>query len=138
MWGCVAYVHIPREKGLGKLGNHGQKGHFIGIKTQGIFWILIPETGEIIRSQNIQFEEGLGHQTLTPAGDYFVKMIMILTLISSYLHPKTPMTHYQSNQALSQTYLYLLSHHNLKNINELCTHLHHEHQLAWQDHNQQI
>lgn len=50
VWGCVAYVHIPRGKGLGKLGNCGQKGCFIGIKTQGIFRILIPETGEIIRS----------------------------------------------------------------------------------------
>jgi hypothetical protein len=72
VWGCVAYVHIPREKGLGKLGNRGQKGRFIGIETQGIFWILIPETGEIIRSRNVRFEEGLGHRTLTPTGDYFV------------------------------------------------------------------
>ena len=33
VWGCIAYVHIPREKGLGKLGNCGQKGRFIGIRT---------------------------------------------------------------------------------------------------------
>ena len=72
VWGCVAYVYILKEKGLGKLGNHGQKGHFIGIETRGIFWILIPETGEIIRSQNVRFEKGLRHQTLTPTGDYFV------------------------------------------------------------------
>jgi hypothetical protein len=26
VWGCIAYVHIPKEKGLGKLGNRGQKG----------------------------------------------------------------------------------------------------------------
>jgi hypothetical protein len=71
VWGCVAYVHIPKEKGLGKLGNRGQKGRFIGIETRGIYRILIPETGEIVRSRNVRFEEGLGHRTLTPEGDYF-------------------------------------------------------------------
>lgn len=26
VWGCVAYVHIPYEKGSGKLADRGQKG----------------------------------------------------------------------------------------------------------------
>jgi hypothetical protein len=32
---------------------------------------LIPETGVIIQSRNVVFEEGLGHRTLTPEGEYF-------------------------------------------------------------------
>ena len=72
VWGCIAYVHIPKEKGLGKLGNRGQKGRLIGVESRGIFRILIPETGEIIRSRNVRFEEGPGHRTLTQEGEYFV------------------------------------------------------------------
>jgi len=32
VWGCVAYVHIPKEKGRGKLSDWGQKERLIGIE----------------------------------------------------------------------------------------------------------
>jgi len=32
VWGCVAYVHVPKEKDRGKLSNQGQKGRLIGIE----------------------------------------------------------------------------------------------------------
>lgn len=71
VWGCIAYVHIPREKNGGKLGNRGIKGRLIGIEGRGLYRVLIPETGEIIRSRNVKFEEGSGHRTLTTEGEYF-------------------------------------------------------------------
>lgn len=70
VWGCIAYVHITPEKGGGKLGNRGQRGRLIGMEGRGIYRILIPETGQIVRSCNVQFEEGTGHRTLTPEGEY--------------------------------------------------------------------
>jgi hypothetical protein len=48
-----------------------QKGRLIGIESRGIYRILIPETGEILRSRNVRFKEGMGHRTLTTEGDYF-------------------------------------------------------------------
>jgi len=36
VWGCVAYVHIPFEKGRSKLATRGQKGRMIGIEGKGI------------------------------------------------------------------------------------------------------
>ena len=91
VWGCIAYVHILKEKGLGKLGNRGQKGRMIGIETRGIFRILIPETGEIIRSRNVRFEEGIGHRTLTPEGEYFVNDLNEDVNLD-FLLPQTPQT----------------------------------------------
>jgi hypothetical protein len=72
VWGCVAYVHIPKEKGGGKLADRGQKGRLIGIEGRGLYRVLISETGVIIRSRNVKFEEGIGHRTLTAEGEYFV------------------------------------------------------------------
>jgi len=37
----------------------------------GLYRILIPETGAIIRLRNVKFKEELGHHTLTPEGEYF-------------------------------------------------------------------
>ena len=70
VWGCVAYVYIPKKKGGSKLSNRGQKGRLIGIESRGLYRILILETGLIIRSRNVIFEEGLGHHTLMPEGEY--------------------------------------------------------------------
>src|ERR1700678_2761142 len=71
VWGCIAYVYIPSEKGGGKLADRGQKGRLMGMEGRGLYRILIRETGQIIRSHNIIFEEGLGHRTLTAEGEYF-------------------------------------------------------------------
>jgi hypothetical protein len=71
VWGCIAYVYIPSEKGGGKLADRGQKGRLMGMEGRGLYRILIPETGQIIRSRNVIFEEGLGHRTLTAEGEYF-------------------------------------------------------------------
>jgi hypothetical protein len=68
--GCVAYVHIPYEKGGGKLADRGQKGRLMGLEG---YRVLIPETGQIIRSRNVVFEEGLGRRTLTDEGKYCVE-----------------------------------------------------------------
>ncbi|GLB45342.1 hypothetical protein LshimejAT787_2200050 [Lyophyllum shimeji] len=72
VWGCIAYVHIPSEKGGGKLADRGQKGRLMGVEGQGLYRILIPETGQVIRPRNVRFEEGFGHRTLTAEGEYFV------------------------------------------------------------------
>jgi hypothetical protein len=37
----------------------------------GIYGVLIPETGQIIRSWNVVFKEGIGHCMLTAEGEYF-------------------------------------------------------------------
>ena len=71
VWGCIAFVYIPSEKGQGKLGDRGQKGRLLGMEGRGIYRILIPETGQILRSRNVVFEEGFGHRTLTAEGEYF-------------------------------------------------------------------
>ena len=44
----------------------------MGLEDQGIYRGLILETGKIIRSRNVVFEEGLGHHMLTDEGEYFV------------------------------------------------------------------
>jgi hypothetical protein len=67
----MVYVHIPIEKGRSKLSDRGQRGRLIGIEGWGLYRIFIPETGAIIRSRNVKFEEGLGHRTLTAEGEYF-------------------------------------------------------------------
>ena len=71
VWGCIAFVYIPKEKGGGKLGDRGQKGRLMGMEGRGLYRVLIPETGQIIRSRNVFFEEGFGHHTLTVEGEYF-------------------------------------------------------------------
>jgi hypothetical protein len=71
VWGCIAFVFIPSEKDGGKLGDRGQKGRLVGMEGRGVYRVLIPETGQIIKSRNIVFEEGLGHRTLTTEGEYF-------------------------------------------------------------------
>ena len=68
VWGCIAYIYIPSEKGGGKLADRGQKGRLMGMEGRGLYRILIPKTGQIIRSRNVIFEEGLGHRTLTAEG----------------------------------------------------------------------
>jgi hypothetical protein len=70
IWGCVAYVHIPKEKGGSKLSNRGQKRRLIGIEGHGLYRVLILETNTVMRSRNVKFEKGLGHCTLTPEGEY--------------------------------------------------------------------
>lgn len=64
-------MHIPYEKGGGKLADQGQKRYLIGMEGRGIYHILIPKTGQIIRSRNVVFKEGLGHCMLTDEGEYF-------------------------------------------------------------------
>jgi hypothetical protein len=71
VWGCIAFVYIPSEKDGGKLGDHGQKGRLVGMKGHEIYRVLVPKTGQIIRSRNVVFEEGIGHRTLTAKGEYF-------------------------------------------------------------------
>jgi Reverse transcriptase (RNA-dependent DNA polymerase)/gag-polypeptide of LTR copia-type/GAG-pre-integrase domain len=71
VWGCIAFVYIPKEKNGGKLGDRGQKGRLMGMEGRGLYRVLIPETGQIIRSRNVVFEEGFGHRTLTDEGEYF-------------------------------------------------------------------
>jgi hypothetical protein len=44
----------------------------IRIEGHGLYRVLIPETGAIIQSRNVKFEEGLGHRTLTAEGKYFL------------------------------------------------------------------
>jgi hypothetical protein len=48
MWGCMAYVYIPKEKGRSKLSDQGQKGRLIRIEGHGLYRVLIPEMGAII------------------------------------------------------------------------------------------
>jgi len=72
VWGCVAYVHIPKEKGGSKLSDQRQRGRLIGIEGRGLYRVLILETGAIVQWRNVKFEEGLGHYTLTPEGEYFL------------------------------------------------------------------
>jgi hypothetical protein len=71
VWGCIAFVYIPSEKDGGKLGDRGQKGRLLGMEGRGVYRVLIPETGQVIRSRNVVFEEGFGHRTLTAEGEYF-------------------------------------------------------------------
>jgi len=68
----MAYVYVPKEHGGSKLSDRGQKGKLIGIEGRGLYKILIPETGVIIRSRNVVFEEGNGHRTLTAEGELLV------------------------------------------------------------------
>ena len=48
VWGSVAYVHIPKEKGGSKLSDRGQHGRLIGIEGRGLYRVLILETGVVI------------------------------------------------------------------------------------------
>jgi hypothetical protein len=41
------------------------------VEGHGIYRVLVPETGQIIRSQNVIFEEKIGHCMLTAEGEYF-------------------------------------------------------------------
>lgn len=56
VWGCITYVHIPRKKNGGKLGDRGIRGWLIGIEGWGLCRILIPEPNEVIQSRNVKFE----------------------------------------------------------------------------------
>ena len=73
VWGCTAYVHIPKEWGKDKVDPRGLKGRMIGydLESHGTYRILIPETSEIIHSRDVIFKEGTGHRTLTAEGEYF-------------------------------------------------------------------
>jgi hypothetical protein len=71
VWGYIAFVYITSEKNGGKLGDHGQKEWLVGMEGHGIYRVLVLETGQIIRSRNVIFEEGLGHCMLTTEGEYF-------------------------------------------------------------------
>jgi hypothetical protein len=72
IWGCVAYVYVPKEHGGSKLSDRGQKGKLIGIEGWGLYKILIPEMGIIVRLRNVVFKEGLGHRTLMTEGELLV------------------------------------------------------------------
>ncbi|GAW02502.1 retrovirus-related pol polyprotein [Lentinula edodes] len=74
VWGCVAYVHVPKEWSQDKVEPRGIKGRLIGydMESHGTYRILIPETSGIIRSRDVHFEEGSGHRTLTAEGEYFI------------------------------------------------------------------
>lgn len=70
VWGCIAYAHIPKEKGGSKLDNRGIKGRLIGFVGRGVYRVLIEETEEVVKSRDVIFEEGLGHRTLSTEGEY--------------------------------------------------------------------
>jgi hypothetical protein len=71
VWDCISFVYIPSEKNGGKLGDCGQKGQLVEMEGCEIYRVLVLETGQIIRSWNVVFEEGIGHCTLTAEGEYF-------------------------------------------------------------------
>ena len=45
----------------------------MGIEGQGIYRVLIPETGQIIRSRNVVCKEGTRHHMLMDEGEYFIE-----------------------------------------------------------------
>jgi hypothetical protein len=49
----------------------GQKGPLVGMEGCKIYRVLVLETGQIIRSRNVIFEEGIGHRMPTAEGEYF-------------------------------------------------------------------
>jgi hypothetical protein len=61
-----------RSRAEAKLSDQEQKRKLIGIEGQGLYKILIPETGVIICSRNIIFKEGLEHHTPTAKGEFFL------------------------------------------------------------------
>jgi hypothetical protein len=71
VWGCIAFVCIPGEKNGGELEDRGQKGWLVGMEGCGIHRVLVLKTGQIIRSWNVVFKEGIGHCMLIAEGEYF-------------------------------------------------------------------
>jgi len=68
VWGCVAYVHIQRDK-HGKLGSHMEKCIFIGYPEGYKGWKFYnPETKKVIICERADFDERYtyGGQLLTP------------------------------------------------------------------------
>src|ERR671929_620035 len=58
VWGCVAYVHIQRDKRLSKLGSHMEKCIFIGYPAGYKGWKFYnPETKKVVISERADFDE---------------------------------------------------------------------------------
>lgn len=64
-FGCVAYAKIPKEHDTGKLGVQSIKCALIGYYGRGDYKLIDRSNGNIVRSRDIIFEEGLPHRTLS-------------------------------------------------------------------------
>lgn len=70
VWGCVAYVHIPKERGHSKLQPRSIEGRFISVDGVSIYLVLIPAMREIYRSRDVVFAETPSLCTSSMQGEY--------------------------------------------------------------------
>lgn len=63
-FGCTAYAKIPKEDGGSKVDVRSIKVVLVGYFMRGDYKLLKRETGQIFRSRNVIFEEGVPHRTL--------------------------------------------------------------------------
>ena len=64
MWGSIAYVHILKKHHKRKLGKQAIKRQLTRIEGHRTYYVLVLETGQIIRSCNVKFEEVNNHYSI--------------------------------------------------------------------------
>lgn len=73
-FGCVAYAKVPKEEGESKLADRSIKTILVGYFGRGAYRLLDRETGKIIKSRDVIFDEGNAHRTgsidASTEGDY--------------------------------------------------------------------
>ena len=71
VWGCPAYVHIPKEDRVKarKMAPFAKKGYFVGYAGNHIYKVWYPDSGKIVRSSHVNFnEDGDGDDNQPIAG----------------------------------------------------------------------
>src|SRR5437764_2607650 len=81
VYGCKAYVMIPREKipRTQKLAPRAEIGYLIGYDSTNIFRIWIPKKGEVRRSRDVIFDENtlFNPQEITDLPDEEIELVDI-------------------------------------------------------------
>lgn len=68
-FGCIAYVHVPKEAGKSKLDVRSTKCIMIGYHGRRAYRLWDPLAKKLLISRDVIFEEGVGNRTLPPVGE---------------------------------------------------------------------
>jgi hypothetical protein len=66
-FGCTAYAKIPDAVNNGKLAARSIKCVLVGYSGTGVYRVLDRETGRVLVTRDVIFEEGTGHRTISIA-----------------------------------------------------------------------
>lgn len=57
IFGCTAYVHIPKARQHGKFAPRAMEGIMVGFCRGNAYRVFIPELGKVVSSQDVTFDE---------------------------------------------------------------------------------